>query len=223
MIYKFYKGHRYLVPILFHHIGFVGALIYYQISLEIIFLILASAYLGFLIFAHFVAHLHFGHKRYEDTIWNKILTLGLVTFIGVSSPLNFVLLHRQHHRYSDTDQDPHSPNQIGWWRVYFLMWKSVKINPTIGKDIIRSKFQSLIYKNFVLIHFIILFLIFLIEPKVVFFVISPCVLYSLHASGIVNWRGHKDGVPRNAPEIAVINPFGWKHLDHHDKYIKKTN
>ena len=216
-MYKFYKGHRYLAPILFHHIMFVAALMYYDITLEVIGLMIASAYIGFYIFAHHVGHLHFGHKKYEDTLWNKFLTFTVLTFIAVSPPLNFILLHRQHHKYSDTDQDPHNPSQIGQAKVYFLMWKPVRISPMLARDVMRSKFQMFVYRNFVLIHFLIIGTIAIIDPRLVFFVVTPCILYSLHASGVVNSRGHRDGKPRDAWEIAIINPFGWRHARHHNQ------
>lgn len=215
-MYEFYKGRRYLVPIIFHHAAFVFALMYYTITLEVITLMIASAYIGFYVVAHHIGHLHFGHKKYRDTLWNKFLTFAVLTFIAVSPPLNFILLHRQHHRYSDTDLDPHDPAQIGWARVYFLMWKHVKINPALARDVMRSKFQMFIYRNFVLIHFLIIGSLAIIDPRLVFFVVTPCVIYSLHASGVVNSRGHKDGKPRDAWEIAFVNPFGWRHAKHHN-------
>ena len=30
--------------------------------------------------------------------------------------------HRIHHAYSDTDKDPHSPDRVGFWNIFFNQW-----------------------------------------------------------------------------------------------------
>lgn len=39
-------------------------------------------------------------------------------------PLTWVCMHRMHHRYSDTKQDPHSPVHRGFFRLLFVQLKS---------------------------------------------------------------------------------------------------
>jgi stearoyl-CoA desaturase (delta-9 desaturase) len=177
---------------------------------------LVSAYAGFGIFAHKVAHHRFSHRKYEDTLVNQLLTFGVIIFTALTSPLNFSVLHRHHHTFSDTPNDPHSPAQIKWWEVYLLMWKHVTINPVLGRDFMRSKFQRWIHENFVWVHFLTCILLALIDIRLVVFIISPCVIYTFHVNGLINWLGHRDGVARNAPELAWLTPFTWRHGDHHD-------
>lgn len=44
------------------------------------------------------------------------MTTGMVT-------KEWVAIHRAHHQYSDTVNDPHSPRVYGIWRVLFMGWK----------------------------------------------------------------------------------------------------
>lgn len=214
-LHQIYKTHRYKIPKIVHHVLFIGAWVYYPFSWWYVLLALASAYIGFGVFAHYVAHHRFSHKKYEDTTLNKILTFGVIFFTALTSPLNFSVVHRHHHKFSDTQDDPHSPVIIKWWQVYMLMWKHVKINPVLGRDFMRSKFQVWMHENYIMVHFAFCALLAAINPALVVFIISPCVIYTFHVNGLVNWLGHKNGVPRNAPELAWLTPLSWKHGDHH--------
>ncbi len=213
--YALWKNHRNKSVTIFHHIALISSLIYFKFSFFWMSISLISAYAGFAIFAHTIAHHKFSHTVYKDTFLDKIQTLGVITFVAVSSPLNFVLIHRHHHKYSDTELDPHSPKYIGWWRVYFLFWKHVNLSVASVRDMARSKFQIWIHENYIWLHFLILICLSIINIKLVVFVISPCVVYTSHVNGLVNWLGHKNGIARNIPEVAWLTPFSWKHGDHH--------
>lgn len=49
----------------------------------------------------------FGHLLFRTATW---------TFIG-TTPRKWVAVHRMHHRFSDTGQDPHSPYNVGLARI----------------------------------------------------------------------------------------------------------
>lgn len=61
-------------------------------------------------------HRYFSHRTYKTTRWFQFV----LAWIGCSAlqkgPLWWSAHHRDHHRYSDTDLDPHSPiTRSVWW------------------------------------------------------------------------------------------------------------
>jgi len=213
-IKKFIKTHRNKSIIVFHHAALVGGLIYYNFAWPYVLASIISGYLFFALFGH-GGHLYISHQTYKDTWYNGVYAFLINLFTAAGGPFNFTVLHRHHHKYSDTDKDPHSPTHIGWWRVYFLMWKHVDINPVSVRDMARSKWLLFLHRNQVKIHFISCAILAIIDPRLVLFVIAPSVVYTIHVNGLVNWLGHKNGTPRNIPEIAWLTPLSWRHGDHH--------
>ncbi len=61
-------------------------------------------------------HMYLSHRsfRCHPVIENIGVLLGTLTWRGpMAAPVRYVAMHRIHHRYSDTDKDPHSPKE-GW-------------------------------------------------------------------------------------------------------------
>jgi len=60
-------------------------------------------------------HRYYSHKSFEfkHPIVKWCFTL-LAILAGRGSPLGWVYIHRQHHAYSDTNKDPHSPKHTGY-------------------------------------------------------------------------------------------------------------
>lgn len=212
---KLIKTHRNKSIVIFHHIALIYGLWLFDFSTMYVILSILSGYVMFALFGH-GGHLYISHKQYKDTWYNGAYAYLINLFTAAGGPFNFTVLHRHHHKYTDTDRDPHSPTHIGWWRVYLLMWKPVEVNPASVRDMARSKFLLFLHRNQVKIHFISVAILLLIDPRLVFFMISPSVVYTIHVNGLVNWLGHRDGVPRNIPELAWLTPLSWRHGDHHD-------
>jgi stearoyl-CoA desaturase (delta-9 desaturase) len=63
-------------------------------------------------------HRHFAHRTYETTRAFRFV-LGLLGTLAVQKgPLWWAATHRNHHRYSDMPEDPHSPLQRGFWYAH---------------------------------------------------------------------------------------------------------
>mgnify|MGYP001175727597 CR=1 FL=1 len=201
--------------ILAHHIFLVLGVFFYGLNLWYA----AGIFLASMMWAKFVGsdvmHFYFAHGRYKDSIKSYFYTL-LTLCTALGSPLSFSASHRQHHAHTDTELDPHSPGVIGWRRVYFLNWKPQKISPSIIKDFVKSNFQKWVHKYWIQLHIVIVALLALIDLRLVCFMISPFVVYTFHTASLVNTLSHRDGEPRNATELRLINWWGWNHGDHHD-------
>ena len=60
-------------------------------------------------------HRYFAHKSYRmNRFWQFVFAFGGAT-AAQKGPLWWAAHHRDHHRYSDTDRDVHSPRKGFWW------------------------------------------------------------------------------------------------------------
>ena len=201
--------------IILHHISvFLGIAIYGFDWLVAIGVFIFGMFWAWVV-GHNIIHYHFSHSKYEDTPKNYFYTfLALTDELG--SPISFSASHRQHHKFVDTEKDPHSPDIIGWKRVYFLDWEPQSINPRMISDFARSKFQKWVHKNWYWLHIAIVLCLLVIDPRLVCFALSPGVIYSFHSASLTNTLSHIGGRTRNTPELKLIGWWGWRHSDHHD-------
>jgi len=209
------KMSKNLFLITMHHIGLISGIMYYGFNIWIAIAIFFISMMYAKFSGSDIMHFYFAHGKYKDG-WKGYLYTIPTLFSGLGSPISFSASHRQHHKYVDTDKDPHSPHIIGWRRVYFLDWAPQNINPRLIADFARSKFQKNIHRYYFKIHIVLVILFALIDPRIVCFLLSPFVLYSFHNSSCVNVFAHLDGESKNVPWIKIINWWGWDHGDHHD-------
>lgn len=142
--------------------------------------------------------------------------MGLFSMIG--SPLSYALLHRWHHRYSDTEKDMHSPIHgrfnafIGW---YFKPTPSIPIM-TI-KDLLRPEFNYLNYatKYQLPIVYTTLCIVALVSINILSaLMLAMCVSFLMEM--FVNAFAH-DSKTKKALDVKILAwiKLGTYHLQHH--------
>ncbi|CAN5460346.1 hypothetical protein BH10BDE1_BH10BDE1_07960 [soil metagenome] len=73
-----------------------------------------------------IGHRFIGHANFRPARFSQIFFLAWTVIVGLSSPLSSGLIHRRHHRNSDTDLDPHSPKRanlrekLGFFALVYL-------------------------------------------------------------------------------------------------------
>jgi stearoyl-CoA desaturase (Delta-9 desaturase) len=60
-------------------------------------------------------HRYFSHKTYRTNRFWQFIFAVLGNSAVQRGPLWWASHHRHHHRFADTDEDPHSPNRHGFW------------------------------------------------------------------------------------------------------------
>ena len=134
-------------------------------------------------------HRAMSHK--SITINNSIIKKILLFFSTISlqgSTLAWVAMHREHHAFSDTEKDPHSPND-GFWKSY---WCSMFHIPNIRfmKDYLRDSDVIFFHKYYWYINAVYgLFLLFFGFEAWLFGHLIPAS-FTWHASAIVNAVAH---------------------------------
>lgn len=172
-------------------------------------------------------HRYFSHRAYRmGRVPQFLMALGGTTAVQ-KGPLWWAGHHREHHRYGDTDRDPHSPQQGFWWsHIGWILSRSYKAtNYEIIEDFAR--FGELRLVNRLQLAGPILlgaacWWYFGWAGVVVGFVWSTVLLW--HGTFIVNSVTHLVGRRRYATPDTSRNSFlvalatngeGWHNNHHH--------
>ncbi len=150
---------------------------------------------------------------------------------GGQSALSWCGIHRMHHTYSDTPQDPHSPLYKKWYQILFSTWRIKNIPRKFVKDLYQNprvmffhKYRWHVYVcHLILItslHFALfcdqyiisewlMCLIFQLQLHAIIFVLSYI------GYGTLNAFGHNHQGPNNRWWINLVAPLEGNHDDHH--------
>lgn len=182
-------------------------------------------YLVLMAFQCIGLHRYFSHNSFKvNKLYHSLFALMSIP-IGQGSVFNWIANHRTHHKFSDHQGDPHSPQLINPIKVIFGLGDIVKINPLIIKDQINDQLLVFIHRYYFLLFMFYCFIAFLIfkVQGLIYFVLIPKLLLNL-VTGLINYLCHDLGY-RNyeTPDNSKNNPLiflltlggeGW-HNNHH--------
>tara|TARA_B110000503_G_scaffold42030_1_gene68911 strand:- start:170 stop:793 length:624 start_codon:yes stop_codon:yes gene_type:complete len=167
-------------------------------------------------------HRYFSHREFKATAWLEIIMLYCGLLCGGRSLLGWAGVHRMHHIYADTENDPHSAKNHPWWKILFSLWKVNTLPRKFIKDLLQNKRVMFFHKYgtyIFIVHQIIFFLLFgvnsLIVHAVVFFL-------AYLGFGILNLWGHNLDGPINRAWINLIAPLEGNHKTHHANNQRST-
>lgn len=166
-------------------------------------------------------HRLLAHKAFDAPTWFKYVgpIIGLLN--GSGSPIGWTAIHRKHHRFTDTEKDPHSPYFKPFWRVQFFSMMElpeIKYVP----DLLRSKFHVFLHQKYWWILAVWWLVLFAISWKALVAVLAANALV-WEASAFINTACHKWGYRNHETrDHSVNNPIcgylvfgeGW-HNNHH--------
>ena len=187
-------------------------------------LITAIVYSFYNFGATVIYHRLLTHRSYKAPKWFEYFGTLCGTLGGYGSSIVWTAIHRAHHKFVDTDRDPHSPEHKGWFRVQFLIMYNDP-NIRLVPDLLRSKFHVFMHKWYYAFHGIYIAILYVIDPfAIVYAHLIPSFLI-FHAGGLINNWGHTWGTKdhtnkdssRNNPILGyLVMGEGW-HNNHHNK------
>lgn len=126
--------------------------IYLVINFKYWFLLAILLWFIFLLhWCHHVGlHRYFSHNSFSvNKFWHIVIcfTSCLVTF---GSPVGYTIAHRTHHKYSDTDKDPHSPKFIGKLNTIIFNW-DISNSSILYANGLKDKIINFTHEYYILI------------------------------------------------------------------------
>lgn len=169
-------------------------------------------------------HRYYSHRSFEfrhPAIKVAFTIFGTLAASG--SALAWASVHRLHHKHSDTNKDPHSPDHDPTGTI-FLNYKVKSIGSWHGgRDLVSDKIVKITHRFYLAIVLAYVFALTAISVEALYFLFVVPSLAVLLVSGLTNFLQHKDGQPKNVPWLALIN-FGeaW-HIAHHKSPKSPSN
>ena len=162
-------------------------------------------------------HRYFSHRAYKAPVWFEYYTLLFGGLSASGSLLKWVWIHRAHHAHTDTQDDPHSPTHVGFWKVLGNRYPFRRIPRKFIKDLVQNKRVVFFHRNHKIVRLLTFGLGFIILPLPLFlvFIVSPA-FYGYLGFGMLNAFCHNKGIPNNTWWVSIFTAGeGW-HKNHHD-------
>lgn len=160
-------------------------------------------------------HRYFAHNSFKAPVWYEYMVLYFGAMCGLGHLIGWAGVHRMHHRYSDTEDDPHSPAHVGYWKIITSSYRVKSLPRRHIKDLLRNKRVMWFYRYHKHIRAATLIIPLLISPKFWFFFIIMPVIWAHIANGTLNMICHWKGNISNSWIVNFLIPGeGW-HANHH--------
>jgi stearoyl-CoA desaturase (delta-9 desaturase) len=173
-------------------------------------------------------HRLISHRSFETPKWVEYFLIFCGTLACQGGPLYWIGGHRIHHKYSDTDRDPHDSNRGFWWsHMGWMIFKNPSFRadlPRYTQDIAGDPFYQFCEKYFIPIQVVLgLFLYWWGGWSFVIWGIFVRLVVVFHVTWFVNSATHKFGYQshesndnsKNCWWVALLTfGEGW-HNNHH--------
>jgi sn-1 stearoyl-lipid 9-desaturase len=213
---------------LLFHLGAVAALFFFTWKALLVAIILwwVSGSLGIGMGYHRLLT----HRGYKTPKWVEYFLTVCATLALEGGPIFWVATHRIHHKFSDREGDPHSPNDGKWWAHmgWILVGKSMHHDTSTlahyVPDLAKDKFHVWITKYHYLPMIVLGVALFALGGlPFLFWGIFLRTVLTLQSTWLVNSATHLWGSRRFATRDHSTNNFwvalvtfgeGW-HNNHH--------
>lgn len=133
-----------IIPYIFLHLACLGVFWVGVSTTAVVTALLLYALRVFAITGFY--HRYFSHRTFKTSRVAQFAFAVLGASSAERGPIWWAAHHRDHHRYSDQPEDPHSPKQHGFWwshMLWFLSNKNVKTHFDCVPDLV--KFPELMF------------------------------------------------------------------------------
>ena len=163
-----------------------------------------------------VMHRLLAHRTFEAPLWFRRFGSFMATVGSLLTPLEWVQQHMDHHRYVDTDKDPHSPMILGWKALFFCFHKQGTGKIAVAR-LAKETWMKNLHVYFYQILVLYILALFLVGGVnlVVFAWAIPCLM-ALWGQILIVFAHDKNGV-KDSGWFVALTTFGENnHTRHHE-------
>lgn len=198
-----------------------------NLNLYYVLISIISFYVLNILGIYMTLHRYYSHKAFEfKNDFYKIFFTLLAILCMRGSVLGWVYIHREHHAYSDTDRDPHTPKNVGFKLFgynHFKNFEEQQVKLFLIKDLM-TKEHLFVHKYYLLIILCFVTMLGSIDLNILYFgYVLPCLFVHL-SQNLFNYYGHttgyrnfvtKDNSTNNAFLFPLLLGECWHNNHHH--------
>lgn len=178
-----------------------------------------------------VYHRYFAHRTYKTSRWFQFVLLLVASTSLQRGAIWWAAHHRDHHRWSDQEADPHSPVQHGLWHAHIAWLWSERAHRSghVPRDLLKHVELRLQDRFWMVPGYALGFAIWYVFGWSALFVgFIWSTLASLHLTMCVNSVVHRWGTRRFETRDESRNNWvmgllvfgeGWHNNHHHDQSV----
>ena len=176
-----------------------------------------AMYIGIMLFGLTLGyHRYLSHKMFKCPKWFELVMLFFAHIMMVGPAILWVATHRAHHKFTDTEKDPHSPLFKGYFYAHFLQ---VFTEPNVkwAGNLLRDNLyraQVKYYWEFIAFYALVLSLI---DPFALIYAwLAPAGFAKLIGSLVFSYS-HRNGEAHNDLVVGLLTFGEGFHTIHHEK------
>ncbi len=175
-----------------------------------------AMYIGIMLFGLTLGyHRYLSHKMFKCPKWFELVMLFFAHIMMVGPAILWVATHRAHHKFTDTEKDPHSPLFKGYFYAHFLQ---VFTEPNVkwAGNLLRDNLyraQVKYYWEFIAVYALVLSLI---DPFALIYAwLAPAGFAKLIGSSVFSYS-HRNGEAHNDLIVGLLTFGEGFHTLHHE-------
>lgn len=202
---------------------FLASILYIQ-QLYLIPIAILSMYM-FGAFSEIGLHRYFSHRSFKTSNFKEKILAAFAFLTGQGAILSWTTIHRTHHRYADTEKDPHSPFFQPVWKILAGLFY-YEHDANLVFDLMRSKNRNyyMFENKYYWVLWTILWIVsFAVSPILFYIIVSGSALWVV-ATNTINVVSHRksigtvnypDSVATNSKLLNLLTAIG-NHNNHHN-------
>lgn len=169
-------------------------------------------------------HYGFAHRLFHFSRPVELVLIYLSTIAAVASPISWAVHHSAHHRYTETEHDPHSPSVLGWRALFIANYRTEKLDPFAVRRLLRDPAHRFVDTDFgfwsVTLSWPLVMWLSLGMTGLVYLWILPlwyglavAVAFVLCHSGEYDEQSRSRAI--NSRALSILSLGDGNHLEHH--------
>ena len=205
--------------ILMSIVALLGILYFFYSGGSILDLILIRVIAIFFTSAHTIgSHRWLCHFCFQPSTFGKYFMLTGLVATGYGKPLHLAIAHNTHHRYSDTNLDPHSPKYHSFLNLWLGRY-TLHNQYEVPKKFLKEKEAKFVTRYYWHLFWLLNITIALIDLKTALVFTPINFVYSWTFNTVINYYGHKQEEryqPTNLNKFLTFLTLGeGLHANHH--------
>ena len=159
-------------------------------------------------------HRYYSHKAFKMPKWIEYYLLFFAHIAMFGPAITWVANHREHHKYVDTEKDPHSPHYRGWLMAYAGQ-VLIDIDFKLVRDLLKDNLHRMQVKYYWHVIIVYAAILFSINPMLLIYAWLVPAGFAKLIGSLVFTYSHRGKKANSDTWVGIITLGEGFHDKHH--------